>query len=218
MSATTETKARDDQLEERVEELEAKLEEKDEQIKEQAQRIDQLEAELKEYRERNERDKAKVKRRVTDLEQQPEEQEKEDAREDLDTEEEEQDRGRTPLDQVVSLPEHVAQQELTENQDRARFIAKDVLDYATKVPAGFVVTSSDIRTILAAKEDGTPHTETVSRVMNFLDGFGQDEIEIVKRHGKRRVVFTEEAATRYHNADARDQEEITGVVMGRATG
>ncbi len=234
MSVSTESERRIDQLEQRVDELEAKVEEKDERIEElegvceenqqlqetvedQEDRIDELETKLQGYREHNEKDKAALKRRVTDLESQATEGTDRDTAPD-DAADEVSQQENTPLTQIVQLPEPLAETELTANQKRARFVATDILDYATKAPAGFVVTSSDIRKILAAKEDGTPHTETVSRVINFLDRFGQDDVTIVKRHGIRRVAFTEEAANRYHHADAHDQEEITGVVMGAATG
>ncbi|WP_336365173.1 hypothetical protein [Halalkalicoccus salilacus] len=40
----------------------------------------------------------------------------------------------TPLERICALPEHVADRELTTNQERARFIARDVCDYAEKAP------------------------------------------------------------------------------------
>lgn len=51
----------------------------------------------------------------------------------------------TPLETICALPEHIADDELSANQERARFIAADVHDYAKKVPAGLVIDSSTIR-------------------------------------------------------------------------
>lgn len=44
----------------------------------------------------------------------------------------------------ISLPKHIADRELTTNQERARFIAQDVPDYAEKVPTGLVLDSQTI--------------------------------------------------------------------------
>jgi hypothetical protein len=54
----------------------------------------------------------------------------------------------TPLERICALPEHVADRELTANQERARFIAKDVRDYAEKAPAGLVVDSRAIKRVV----------------------------------------------------------------------
>lgn len=35
-----------------------------------------------------------------------------------------------------ALPDHIADQKLTANQERVRFIARDVREYAEKAPAG----------------------------------------------------------------------------------
>ncbi|MGB9956456.1 hypothetical protein ACOZ4B_08715 [Haloferax prahovense] len=64
-------------------------------------------------------------------------------------------------------------------------------EYATNVPAGFALDSSTIRTVLHAKEGRTPHTQTVSRVMDFLDDLGKAGVKIVKRRGTKRVIFSE---------------------------
>ncbi|KYH23952.1 hypothetical protein HAPAU_40310 [Halalkalicoccus paucihalophilus] len=54
----------------------------------------------------------------------------------------------TPLERICALPEHVADRELTSNQERARFIARDVRDYAEKAPAGLVLDSRTITKVL----------------------------------------------------------------------
>ncbi|WP_129116739.1 hypothetical protein [Halegenticoccus tardaugens] len=156
-------------------------------------RVDDLETEsqtcrdeLEEYREQNEKGKADIRRWVADLE---------DSLGEATSIETEGSATRsaslsTPLERIVALPDTMIDEELTANQERARFIATDVTDYARKVPAGFMIDSSSLRRVLAAKEDGSVHTETVSRVMEFLDRFGEDDVELVKRRGTRRVVFS----------------------------
>ena len=52
------------------------------------------------------------------------------------------------LERICALPEQIADRELTTNQDRARFIARDVRDYAEKAPAGLVIDSQTITKVL----------------------------------------------------------------------
>ncbi|KAB1187499.1 MULTISPECIES: hypothetical protein [Haloferax] len=118
----------------------------------------------------------------------------------------------SPLHQLIRLPPK-AVSKLTANQERARFIAKDIKEYATKVPAGFALDSSTIRTVLHAKEGRTPHTQTVSRVMDFLDDFGKESVKIVKRRGTKRVIFTEHAVSELAGTSPTSRS-ITDVVMG----
>jgi hypothetical protein len=113
----------------------------------------------------------------------------------------------TPLERICTLPEHVADRELTTNQKRARFIARDVRDYAEKAPAGLVLDSQTIAKVITAAEGSKPHTQTVARVMNFLSKLGKDEVEQTKRRGKKLVVVEEEAADRYHDRCDRDLEQ-----------
>ena len=103
----------------------------------------------------------------------------------------------TPLERICSLPEQVADHELTTNQERARFIARDVRDYAEKAPAGLVIDSKAIKRVLTASEGKRPHTQTVARVMNFLEDMGKEDVQLKKRRGKKLVVVDPEAATRY---------------------
>ncbi len=78
-------------------------------------------------------------------------------------------------------------------------------DYARKVPADFMVDSSSLRRVLAAKEDSSVHTKTVSRVMEFLDRFDEDDVEIVKRRGTRRVVFSPRLVERLRRLGTQSQ-------------
>jgi hypothetical protein len=172
----------------------------------QAERIGDLEEELAEHKDHTGREFAAVRRRVTDVEEDveaaataPSENDEtvadEKGSENLrdpstgaDTE--------TPLERICSLPEHVADRELTRNQHRARFVAKDVRDYAEKVPAGLVIDSRAIKRVLTASEGKRPHTQTVARVMDFLDDLGKDDVELIKRRGRKLVVFDPEAVDR----------------------
>jgi len=102
----------------------------------------------------------------------------------------------TPLERVCAFSEDVAERELTANQSRARFVARDVTDYADKVPAGYAIRSGDIATVLRAGTDSKGRTQTVARVMDFLDDLGGDGVDVVERRGTKRVVFSEETARR----------------------
>ena len=87
-------------------------------------------------------------------------------------------RHETPLEQVVAMPEHIAEEQLTPNQERARFVASSISDYATKIATGdYSLTASDLRSVLSAAYD-TNHSETVDRVRTFLADLGGDDIEI----------------------------------------
>ena len=189
------------QLTERVDELEAAIEQKDE-------RIDELEAQLTEYKRFAGSEFADVRGRITDVEEQVQTLE---SSPDTTTSEEVNEMSsqtaETPLERICALPEQIADRELTTNQDRARFIARDVRDYAEKAPAGLVIDSQTITKVLTAAEGTKPHTQTVARVMNFLEKLGKDEVEQTKRRGKKLIVVDPEAADRYHDRCDRANEQ-----------
>ncbi|WP_122091110.1 hypothetical protein [Halalkalicoccus subterraneus] len=191
-------------LTDRFEQLEAEVERKDE-------RIEELEAELTEYKRFAGSEFADVRGRITDVEEQTDELEttlQETPMETIDPEENgsQTTTTETPLERICTLPEHVADRELTTNQKRARFIARDVRDYAEKAPVGLVLDSRTIAKVITAAEGSKPHTQTVARVMDFLAKLGKDEVEQTKRRGKKLVVVDEEAADRYHDRCDRDSE------------
>lgn len=166
-------------------------------VQHQSERIDELEAKLDNQSQNVSGAFTKlgdIDDRVTELE------ESEDSQSDDTDETPTQESPETSLETVVSLPEELAQQELTTNQQRARFVAKDVPDYAKKVPAGFVIDSSTIRKVMKAKENDRPHTQTVARIMEFLDDFGKGGTEVVKRRGKKMVSFSEELVGRLNHS------------------
>ena len=83
---------------------------------------------------------------------------------------------------------------------------KDIRDYAEKAPAGFVVDSRTIKKVIAAAEGKRPHTQTVARVMDFLDDLGQDSVELIKRRGKKLIVVDSEVVDRLANHERCDGE------------
>jgi len=113
----------------------------------------------------------------------------------------------TPIEQVVTMPGEMASEQLTANQDRARFIATDIRDYAESVPAGWAISSTDLRRVLQAYDD-SGHTETVARVFDILDDLGGDEIKLVNRHGTKRIVFTDELIARLDRLDQKNHDVV----------
>lgn len=115
------------------------------------------------------------------------------------------DQSETPLEQIIRVPEHMAEDSLSANQERARFVASGIHEYSRSVPAGRAIKSSEIRKVLSAGEgEGERvYTETVSRVIDFLTELGKDDVQIREtRGGERVVVFTDEFVKRvvaYHN-------------------
>jgi DNA repair exonuclease SbcCD ATPase subunit len=109
----------------------------------------------------------------------------------------------TPLEDVIRVPEHLVEDSLTANQERARFVAKDVHEYTRSVPAGRAIKSSELRRVLSAHEDESVYTETVSRVIRYLDDLGADAVDVKEtQSGERVVVFADDLVKRivaYHN-------------------
>jgi TolA-binding protein len=118
----------------------------------------------------------------------------------------------TPLEQVVAMPEEMATDQLTANQERARFVATDVRDYAESVPAGWTISSTDLRRVLQAYDE-SGHTETVARVFHILDDLGGDDIQVIERRGTKRVVFSDDLVDRLAMIDQSGHD----VVMGAET-
>jgi chromosome segregation ATPase len=85
------------------------------------------------------------------------------------------------LEDVIRVPEHLVEESLSANQQRARFVAKDIHQYSSKVPAGRALNSSELRKVLSARKQGYVHIETVSRVIDYLDDLGESSIKIRKR-------------------------------------
>lgn len=184
-------------------------------------RVEELEEQINSEREERTLDVAKDRQRLTEVEQRLE---------DVEGGEEHTTAGtnptpetvkdgsttpETPLERVCAFDEETAERELTANQSRARFIARDITDYCDKVPAGFSLRSGDIATVLRAGTDCRGRTQTVARVMDFLSDLGGDGVEIVERRGTKRVVFSEETARRVEQISSQPSAAANhGVVMG----
>lgn len=184
-----------------VEQLVQAVEDLQETVEQQADRISELKDELAEHKDHTGREFADVRARITDVENQQTQPDSTDSSPRIDGEETGSQNHHTPLERICALPEHVAERELTTNQERARFIAKDVHDYAEKAPAGLVLDSRTIKKVITAAEGKKPHTQTVARIMDFFEDLGQDDIELTKRHGKKLIVIDPEVADRltYHD-------------------
>jgi hypothetical protein len=105
----------------------------------------------------------------------------------------------TPLEEVASLPETVVEESLKPNQQRARSVAVDIVDYAKSVPDGYSLTSSALRQVLTAQKDeaGKAYTQTVGRVIEYLDDLGAERVEVRETmSGQRVVVFDDELVKR----------------------
>ena len=179
-----------------VEQLIATIEDLRDTVEQQADRIDELESEFTDYRDENEFDKAQIRQKITEVENRTMNTSSGDATPRDEADEENSQATETPLERICTLPEHVADRELTANQERARFIASDSQDYAEKAPAGLVIDSRAIKRVLTAIEGKRPHTQTVARVMDFLADLGQDGVELIKRRGKKLIVMDSEVADR----------------------
>ena len=102
----------------------------------------------------------------------------------------------TPLGEIVNLPEWMADEQLSSNQQRARFVAKDIRQYGDMRLGDLVISSGDIRKVLSAKEQGSVHWQTVKRVIEYLDGMGKDVTRVKDKHGTI-VCFDPEAVDRW---------------------
>jgi len=176
-------------------------------VKEQAEKIEQLEQRLDDQADRQARETANNRKRISAIE------DREADKTDDNPHSQDGENGvvepETPLEQVCELDESTAEQQLTPNQKRARFIAQNPTDYFSKVPAGYAIDSGEIGKVLRAGTDCDGHTATVSRVMGFLDDFGESDVKVVRRRGTKRVVFTAELVDRLSRRCDRTQ---TGVV------
>jgi regulator of replication initiation timing len=194
------------ELQSENDQLQSENDELDEENDELHEEVDRLEKELADQREESAKDRANIKQRLTEVEDTTSEDESAGVQPDRTT----RHNYDTPLETVVSLDEDTAEKELTANQSRARFICKDPLDYSVSVPKGRSITSSDISKILKSGTDCQGRTATTARVMEFIADLGGDEVELVKRRGTRRVVFSEEIAERLDELGETDNAVVMG--------
>ena len=119
----------------------------------------------------------------------------------------------TPLEEIVALPQRVVDDQLTANQRRARFVATDITEYATKTPAGWVLTPKDLRTILNAAFD-TNHSQTCSRVRTALADLGGSEVSINESRGEKKLVCAESIIRRLQRFDDDGGHSVVSTMGG----
>jgi hypothetical protein len=104
----------------------------------------------------------------------------------------------TSLGQAILLPEHVAKENLTKNQQRVRDLVKNIHQYSTSVPAGHRLGASEMRRVLSAQEDGaTIHGQTLARCRDFILRLGGDHVELKEsRDGTTSIIFDSEFVRR----------------------
>lgn len=110
---------------------------------------------------------------------------------------------RSPLAQLIDLPREKASEVLSENQDRGCRIAQRAKELGTKTPEGLVVRSSDIADQLRKWGEST-HSETVSRVMEFIVDLGKDDVRSTMHKGRRILVFDPDRVNGYGNGTEPD--------------
>lgn len=219
--------AENDDLKSTVTTLQTRLDESTAQTETLESQLAELEAELRKEREARAKEAAEDRKRIHEVETQVEEATDADttaARTDPDGESatDATDPGvqppETPLEDIVRIPEHLVKDSLTANQQRARFVAKDVHEYTQRVPAGRAIKSSELRRVLTASEDTTIYTQTVSRVIDFLDELGDDAVKVREsKQGERVIVFTEafvERVRQYRRRDAGSNTVVTPTGAG----
>lgn len=125
----------------------------------------------------------------------------------------------TPLEDVARLPSRLTEDQ-SPNVRRALFVARDVVQYTRSVPAGRAIKWSELRQVLRAGTDCNAHPQTVKRVMETLDDFGEDTVEIVDRDDREKLIcFDEEATARLDHLCSEDQSvDATHDVVSRSEG
>ena len=226
--ATDETveavEAAGDQLTDVVDELAAEVTQASARAAAAEAELNELEAELKAERETRGREAAEDRKRLHRVEERVDELASDD-----DTTTETADtpaastpdpgpKPATPLEDVIRIPEHLVTENLTANQRRARFVAKDIHEYTQRVPAGHAIKSSELRRVLTAGEDAQIYTQTVSRVVEFLDELGGEAVRVKEsKRGERVIVFTEAFVDRVraHQRHAERNSVVTDAGVAR---
>ena len=126
----------------------------------------------------------RIKDRLADLESKSVQNGETAGKADADDQEEEA----SPLTQLIDFPVKKAEEVLTENQARARLVAQRARELGTDTKAGLVVKSADIEDHLLKREESA-HSETISRIMDFIADLGKDDIAAKMHKGKRLLVF-----------------------------
>lgn len=216
---TSDDEPHDSESQELVSELEDRLSEKDDRITEQSDRIDELESrvdELEEYRADNEHDKADIRSTVHEADQQSSSNVNviDKVNQKVDTVKSKLKRingGRNSLEQIVRLPDEIAQEALSKNQLRARTIARDIrnIDWDTAMK-GKVIESRAVRDKLRETYSNAHH-QTVSRVMEFINEMGGEHVTMKQRNGRNKLVVDQPLIDQLTSAEQLDVEDIDQV-------
>lgn len=164
-----------DQLQERVQELEETVEQKDREISILESRCDALAEGLE-----------RLEGRLEDG----------DLADDVEAGADPSIERQTPLEDVVALPDEVAERELQANVERARWFAGEIRSAGRKTPMGYQLRAGEIGRLLDVALDVDPHPETVARIISIIDEMGDDETHRRKKEGEKRIVVEEELAKR----------------------
>jgi TolA-binding protein len=203
----------------RLEEVEQNATQAQERARKAEAKVEELEAELKEERETRAKESAQDRKRITEVEERLDSVEEGGSPDTNPTPQGQKTPSHepdTPLEEIVQLPEHLAEENLSANQQRARFAAKGIHEYSRSVQAGRVIKSSELRRVLSAGEEERVYTQTVSRVIDFLTDLGQDDVNLRETQaGERVVVFTDEIVKRIVASHNRSNGVVT---EGGATG
>lgn len=205
------------ETQERVTELEETVSEQQTTIEKQDARIDSLEDELATYREENERDKADIRGTLTDAEERSSV--NRNVLDKLNTNVKEisgelkrVNGGRSSLEQIVRLPDAIATESLSKNQLRSRAIASEItsVKWDHAMQGRKVIDSRAIRTKLR-ETYSKAHHQTVSRVMEFLNEMGGDDVRLKQGEKRKKLVFEPDLIEQLDRAEQLDSDEIDGV-------
>lgn len=200
-----------------------RLDELEQRVEDQQDQIDDLEEENEQLQEENERLRERLDEVETDvqildsradglhsgLDRLQERLEDGDLQEDVERAAESTVERKTPIEDVVALPEDVAERSLTENQQRARFIAQDVDTYGESCLAGRVLKAGRVGRVLRAGLDVEPHPETVSRVMRILEDLGEEDTTLRKKQGEKRIAFDGDLVDRLNRVQTDPHTEMS---------
>ena len=184
--ASTEEKTRDiEEIRDIIRDEVDDLEEENDQLREQAE---SLEEEL-EKRAEIQKD---ILAKIHDLEQRLDGELQDDVERGADPEVDRE----TPLEDILALPNDVANQELSANVRRAREIVASADTWGRGVPAGVQLTAGQIGRALNVGLDVDAHPETVRRIISILDELGKEHVTRRRRDAEKRIILDEELVER----------------------
>lgn len=197
-----------------IEEQQATIDTQQATIEEQDARIDGVEEELASYRADNEHDKAEIRSTLTDADEQSTV--NLNVIDTLNTKVKEitgelkrVTGGRSSLEQIVRLPDAIATESLTKNQLRSRAIAAEITSVRSKMAlqGRKLIDSQAIREKLREKY-GKAHYQTVSRVMDFLNEMGGEQVRLKQGEKRKKLVFDPELIDQLEQTEQLEADEI----------